>query len=140
MGFPAMSVSGRKQAIHPVTVLAPLGRLRSQLFSLIFFNYHEGDIVSLRHILSKVPNGFQDRLLDSVTSRGRLPLDEFKQSYFSEHFSLRIFRVRESVRIDHQDVVVVEMKGAGFIGGEIEHPQEISIGDQLFDLSRSGAE
>ena len=58
----------------------------------------------------------------------------------SEHFLLRVLRVRKAVGIHHQDVSFVEMEGAGLISSEIEHPQEIGVGDQLFDFPRGGAE
>ena len=83
---------------------------------------------------------FKKLLLDRVTSRGGLLPNDFQQSFLSEHFFLRVFRVRQAVGIHHQNVSFAEMERAGLIGGEIEHPQDISIGDQLFDLSRGGAE
>ena len=46
------------------------------IFSLTFFNDHEGDVVSLRHALSEFFNGLQELLLERVTSRrGLLPND-----------------------------------------------------------------
>jgi hypothetical protein len=46
------------------------------ILSLTFFNDYEGDIVSLRHALSEFLNGLQEFLLERVTSRGGLLLDE----------------------------------------------------------------
>jgi hypothetical protein len=51
--------------------------VEATIFSVTFFNDHEGDVVGLRHALSKILNGFQEPLLDRVTSRGALSLNNF---------------------------------------------------------------
>ena len=63
-----------------------------------------------------------------------------QQSFLSEHFFPLVLRVGKAVGIHHQNVSLIETEGAGFIRGEIEHPQEIGVGDQLFDFSRGGTE
>src|ERR1035438_162201 len=106
----------------------------------MFFNNHEGDVVGLRHALSEILNGFQEPLLDRATSRGGLSLNDFQQPFLSEHFFLRVFSVRKSVGIHHQNVSFVEAEHAGLIGGGIEYSQGISVGGQRLDISRGGAE
>src|SRR5580692_10163171 len=75
-----------------------------------------------------------------MASQRSHPLNELSQSLFSKHFFLRVFRIRESVGIHHQDVSFVEMESPGFIRREVEHPQNMSIRDQLFRHPGSRAE
>ena len=105
-----------------------------------FFNDHEGDVVGLWRALSEILNGFQEALLNRVTSRVGIPLNNLPQSFLSEHFLLRVFRFRKSIGRHDQNVSFVEMERAGLAGGEIARPpRDMNVGDQLFNLFRSGA-
>src|SRR5258705_9430768 len=68
------------------------------------FNHQERDVVSLRHALRENFHRVQNPLLYRQTSRRSFSLDNIEQSFLSEHFLLRIFRVREPVRIHHQNI------------------------------------
>ena len=68
---------------------------------LVFFDDQEGDVVTLRHALRKFLNGMQELLLERMTSRGGLLLNDFQQSFFSEHFFPLISRFRKAIGINH---------------------------------------
>ena len=104
------------------------------------FNDYEGDVVGLWRALSEILNGFQEALLNRVTSRVGIPLNDLPQPFLSEHFVLRIFRVRKPIGRHDQNVSFVEMERAGFAGDEIPSPPgDMNVEYQLFNLFRSGA-
>src|SRR5579863_3185716 len=95
--------------------------------SVGFFHDYEGDVVRLRHALSEILNRFEKSLLDRVTPRRGVAPNDFLDSLLVEHFPLGIFRIRQAVGIDHQNVSRAEMQGACFPGERIEDPEDSGV-------------
>ena len=65
-------------------------------------------------------------------------LNDFQQSFLSEHLFLRVFRFCNAIGINHQDVSWEELERAGLVRDGSESSQDQTTGGQLFDLSRIG--
>jgi hypothetical protein len=107
---------------------------------LVFFDDQEGDVVTLRHALRKFLNGMQELLLERMTSRGGLLLNDFEQSFLSEHLIPLVTRFRKAIGINHQNISLVEMERAGLVRDGSESSQDQIAGGQQLDLSRVGTE
>ena len=82
--------------------------METTILSLTFFYHHESDVIGLQRALSERLDGLQEPPLERVTSRGSLLLDDFQQSFLSEHFLPLVLRVRKAVGVDHENISLVE--------------------------------